>query len=196
MLESLAGYLYNVDASIFYLINVQMSNLYFNFAFPIITEAGTLLFWFIICGILFIFGKDEYRKIVILCILALIFSYYVSEILKILIARPRPFLILYGVNHLTDINGFSFPSGHAVTAFAACTIFGIKFKQIYVFMAFACLVGFSRIYLGAHYPSDVIFGAFIGILCSLFILMFENDISSYYDNLKQYIVSKKQFLKI
>jgi undecaprenyl-diphosphatase len=191
MLESLAGYLYNIDVLLFYLINVQMSNYVFNMIFPIVTEAGTLLFWFIICGFLFIFGGDKGRKVAILCILALIFSYYVSEILKILIARPRPFLMLNGVNHITDINGFSFPSGHSVTAFAACTILGLKYKHIYLFMAFACLIGFSRIYLGAHYPSDVLFGAFIGILCSLFVLMYENDILVYYNSLKQYIISKK-----
>lgn len=91
------------------------------------------------------------------------------QIGKFIWHRPRPLLALFDV-HLVDVPRFthSFPSGHAMTAFAvavACSMFLPRLRYILIPIAFA--TGISRIYLGVHYPLDVVFGGFAGILIGI-----------------------------
>lgn len=94
-------------------------------------------------------------------------------ILKPLIARERPFTdtiyneywIAVG-KHLET--SFSCPSSHTTASFAVLFPVFLYFNKQYSFIAvlIALLIGFSRVYLVVHYPSDVVFGAFIGITVS------------------------------
>ncbi|MFQ5443640.1 MAG: phosphatase PAP2 family protein [Nitrospinales bacterium] len=87
-------------------------------------------------------------------------------ILKPLFARPRPCVDL---NHVISVvnctRGYSFPSNHAINVFTVATLVSLHFKNTYL-LAFtlAGLVGLSRIYLGVHYPSDILGGAILGIM--------------------------------
>jgi membrane-associated phospholipid phosphatase len=90
----------------------------------------------------------------------------VSYSLKGIVHRERPYLahpnLIYGKSTPTD---GSFPSGHASVAFAAATSLSLSFPKWYVIapsFAYASAVGYSRMYLGVHYPSDVLAGAIIG----------------------------------
>ena len=95
------------------------------------------------------------------------FTYF----LKLIIARDRPEL----VSRLVIESGFSFPSGHATTAFIAFPILAItiyfssrisrffKFLSILLLAIFPFLVAFSRLYLGVHYFTDVVAGAMVGL---------------------------------
>lgn len=73
---------------------------------------------------------------------------------------------------LSDINTFnvpidyySFPSGHTTAIFSVNTILAFYFPMLEaVFIALACLVGLSRLYLGVHYPSDVLIDLMIGVV--------------------------------
>jgi membrane-associated phospholipid phosphatase len=96
-----------------------------------------------------------------------LFTYF----LKLIIARDRPEL----VNRLVIESGFSFPSGHATTAFVAFPILAItiynnskisavlKYLLVAILGIFPFLVAFSRLYLGVHYFTDVTAGAIVGL---------------------------------
>jgi len=93
-----------------------------------------------------------------------------SHVLKELFDRARPCDALEGVRAIDGCrHSPSFPSSHAVNNFAAATLFALHYRRWVPWLAFglAALVSYSRIYLGLHYPSDVLGGAVIGILCAL-----------------------------
>jgi len=106
----------------------------------------------------------------------IIFSFLVSglftQLLKRFIFSPRPkdfFGIRENIFIIKDVTlggGASFPSGHTATAFALATslaLYSKNKKTGWVYIVFAALVGYSRIYLSQHFPRDVFAGAIIGI---------------------------------
>jgi len=175
----LAGIL-NQNVNLFYMINGGMDNNVFDFIMPLITNFGSIIAWVVICGLLFVFGGVKGKKVAVLGLVALFVSNAIVYSLKFIIAEPRPFLTLPNVDLLVYENGsYSFPSGHTASSFAAAVVIGLKYKfnfrgksygLIYPLLAFAGVIGFSRIYVGVHYPLDVAFGALIGILSSLIVL--------------------------
>jgi undecaprenyl-diphosphatase len=178
----------NYNIALFYSINDGMDNPVFNIIMPILTNFGSLIACSLVCVLIFIFGGQYGKKVAILGLLALFLSSAAVLILKYIVAEPRPFLVLNHVHLLTTENDYSFPSGHAAASFAAAVAIGKKYsfiikgksyKLIYPLLAFATIVGFSRVYIGVHYPLDVIFGAFIGIIFALAVVRFEKKILNF-----------------
>ncbi|MDH5443419.1 MAG: phosphatase PAP2 family protein [Hadesarchaea archaeon] len=67
--------------------------------------------------------------------------------------------------------GFSFPSGHTATVFSVTPVLNRGFPKLkWFWVGFACLIGFTRLYLGVHYLSDIIFGGLLGYLVGLSII--------------------------
>lgn len=91
-------------------------------------------------------------------------------ILKPLVDRARPWTVLDNFDHLVDAGAHSFPSGHTCAAFAfavaLCCSIPRKWAKAAALIA-AALMGFSRVYVGVHFPSDVLAGALIGALAGL-----------------------------
>lgn len=97
---------------------------------------------------------------------ALVINTVVTQGLKYGINRERPYEKYPTVIYPYQIdNDPSFPSGHTSTAFTTATSLSINFKKWYVVVpayAWAASVGYARMYLGEHYPTDVLAGAVIG----------------------------------
>lgn len=90
----------------------------------------------------------------------------VSSTLKLTVQRARPFTTYPDIIYQkTETGSYSFPSGHTNFAFATATSLTLAFPKWYVIIpsySYAVAVGYSRMYLGVHYPSDVLAGALIG----------------------------------
>jgi len=88
-----------------------------------------------------------------------------SFVVKDLVHRARPFEAHPQIHPLYVVHSSSFPAGHAATAFAGATLLSYLAPRLApLFVGLAAAIGFSRIYVGVHYPTDVLAGALIGIV--------------------------------
>jgi undecaprenyl-diphosphatase len=159
-----------MDTSLFFLINNGMQNGFLDVVMPFITKNVEIFFSF---ALLLSFFKD-WRKgllVTVLCLIGLVAADGSGNILKHLVERPRPCQSLAGINAFSEEvrllvgcgRSFSFPSNHAVNAFAIAAIFSHFFKRsAFLMFSLSVLIAFSRVYVGVHYPSDVIAGAVWG----------------------------------
>lgn len=139
---------------------------YLSLAFEYIFKYDVL--WVVI-GLIMIRSK-RFRLFGLVMVVATVLQFCTVTSLKLIVERPRPFEE-YAVDALkTSFSSYSFPSGHSASLFCAATIVAIFRRGAAIPMfALACLVGLTRMYMYAHYPTDVIAGAVIGILCALFV---------------------------
>ncbi|MBC8456222.1 phosphatase PAP2 family protein [bacterium] len=171
-------YFKTLDHALFEFFNQETSNSVFDFLMPIVTDERFLVGAMLI---LVLFVGFKYKKrgwiVVGFAILALgISDLLCAQILKPFFGRIRPSHIEGFGNLLVAKGGkLSFPSNHAANAFAASVILQYIFNtrgKILLFST-AAVIAFSRIYVGVHYPVDVlagaIFGTFLGF-CALLIL--------------------------
>ena len=99
-------------------------------------------------------------------------AFLTTGILKVLIGRSRPVLFealgnTYFVPGTFEHVFNSMPSGHTAVSFAGLVMIGMLFPRIkWATWTMAIIIGLSRIYVGAHWMSDVIFGAFVGMVCA------------------------------
>ena len=156
------------DNYILFIIEKYVHNKYLDIIMPIVTFTGNLgSIWFIIAIVLII--DKPYRAIGNSIIITLIIGTIIGEgILKHIVRRVRP------CNRQENfrlpslkLTSYSFPSGHTLSSFAAAEMLSLYFTQYrLVFMSMAFLIAVSRLYLYVHYPTDVIVGLIIGVLCS------------------------------
>lgn len=98
----------------------------------------------------------------------------ITEIIRYFYFHPRPFVVLNDINQLIshDPTG-SFPSGHAVFFFALATaVYFLNKKASIIFFIGAILISISRVIAGIHWPLDILSGAAIGIIFSVFVAKF------------------------
>lgn len=127
------------------------------------------IIWLTACVCLLI--RSETRRASLTALLSLLLSILINNaMLKHLVGRARPFDRIQNLKLLIRRpHDFSFPSGHTSSSFAVATVFLSMLPLWFGLsaMLLAALIAFSRLYLGAHYPSDVVCGAVLGILFGL-----------------------------
>jgi undecaprenyl-diphosphatase len=105
----------------------------------------------------------------VMTLLAVALADWASTAIKALVDRPRPPLHYAEPKTLVPLpHDASFPSGHAATSFAAATMLTFYFPRLApLFYVLAAAVAFSRVYVGVHYPLDVVGGALLGVLVAI-----------------------------
>jgi undecaprenyl-diphosphatase len=131
----------------------------------IFTELGSLIVWFLVVPLLWAIHRKKEAGALFVALLMVIL---IAGTMKYAIDRPRPFDVIYAVDPVYRPTDPSFPSGHAMTIFASAVAIGSKWRRALVpLLVLAAAVGFSRVYIGVHFPYDVASGALIGILIGL-----------------------------
>jgi undecaprenyl-diphosphatase len=171
-------YLQNLDAAVFFFLNGSLQNPVFDIVMPFITDLNKHTSVLVVTGILllllFVKGGTKGKFAVVVLVFGILFSDQLnSSVAKFILARPRPCHVFQHVHLLVNCgSGYSFPSSHAVNNFCGAVILSFFFPRASVWLyTFASVVSFSRIYVGVHYPADVLGGAVVGICCGLVMIV-------------------------
>lgn len=143
---------------------------------PVMVFMSKYFLYFLIIGvILLLFSRNHTNKLIVICgTLTFIVSEIIGKLAGMIHSNYQPFVELENVNKLIDkAVGNSFPSDMTILFFSVCiTVWLFKRGWSFLWIVLAILLGFSRIWVGVHYPADIIVGAIISIIVALLIYQF------------------------
>ena len=167
MLETLLHW----DQSLFLFINVTLANPLTDLLMPVITDDSFLRVVYAAAMVILLWrGDKRLRWLVLASALVLALSdQTASKLLKPLIERPRPCHVLANIRLLVECGGgFAMPSSHAANAMGQAFLFSLAIRGMRWYLyAVAALVAISRVFVGVHYPADILVGATLGACSGL-----------------------------
>lgn len=167
----------NLDKAVFLYLNKELTSPFLDALMPFITDKGNFVGVIIVAIIaIMIFGRRKDRLAVLGLALAVLLGDFFAGVIKDLVGRTRPCHALEGVRLLTGCGGsYSFPSSHATNIFAAMVYLSARYLKLSpAFLVVAVSVAYSRVYVGVHYPLDIIGGALLGSAIALSIYWAES----------------------
>ena len=169
-------FILSLDRTCFLFINNHLSNPVFDFIMPLFDDSKKIIpFMLAPWLIALIIDKKKRWQLAILIPLAIILIDQSGLYLKKSILRPRPWAGLDSdlVNHLVEQKGrnYSFPSNHAANMAGLATVFSAIYNRYQkIFWTIAIIVMFSRVYIGVHYPLDVLAGLCLGSIYGILLV--------------------------
>ena len=161
---------FELDGNILLWIQEYIRNDFLTPIFKFITHLGDEGYVWIAIAVLLLFVKN-YRKVGLMVGGSLLGSLLFNNmIVKNIVARPRPYRMMEELTILIPEPGeYSFPSGHTSSSFAAGVVLYLMLPKKYGIpaMVLAFLIGISRLYVGVHYPTDVLGGMVMGTLLAV-----------------------------
>ncbi|MEW6040452.1 MAG: phosphatase PAP2 family protein [Elusimicrobiota bacterium] len=174
-------FLRKIDLDMFSVINAYPGYPVIDYAMMFFTMLGNGLYLTLIVALLlYFYDKRNFTFNFILFLIIITAGGLLVQIIKSIADNPRPLNRLDHVRILLEpLRERAFPSGHTQTAFSAAFFLSTRIKKFAVmFFGIAFLVGYSRIYIGVHFPSDVFAGAGIGIITTgLILALFEERLN-------------------
>ncbi len=167
-----------MDISLFFLVNHGMVNPLFDVLMPLLSQRGFLLVFPVLAlALIALLQKREAfvnpaliaATVVIVPVGLFYLADNINDLLKEHFARERPCFVLEGVRVLVRCpTSYSLPSGHAIDSFSFAVSFFILSRGIlsrgwrWYALVLAGTIAFSRVYIGVHYPADVLVGTLLG----------------------------------
>ena len=169
------GIFLNIDRALLEFFNTTLANSLFDSIMPVITSID---FWrwpivLALLGIAVFGGRYGLVSVVLGLVLLTVTDQVSSSILKDFFGRVRPCHDEHlAIRVLTTCgNSKAFPSSHAVNTMAAALFFGYRYRKILIeLVGLSLLVSYSRVYIGIHYPGDLLAGWIFGAVCVLALL--------------------------
>lgn len=169
MLATLA----RIDRWLFYAVNHDQANRVFDWLMPFLTSEGHFKLPLVLVFVaLLVFGGSRGRAAALLVIpLIAISDQLSSNLLKDAFERVRPCGALPDVRLLAGCSGsYAMPSSHAANSAAAALHFALFYRRLAIPLALVAFgVGYSRVYVGVHYPADVLVGFLVGAVAAFLV---------------------------
>jgi len=169
-LSSLAAF----DIWLFHLINERTANPVFDAVMPFITDRARFIIPLAVIWVFIFWRAGKKGRIIAVLTLAVIAAsdQISAHVLKPIFSRTRPPYALAAIEHLRLLvdttRSFSFPSVHASNAFAVASFVSSFYRRTKIpLYIVAVLLSYSRVYVGVHYPSDILGGAALGLALGL-----------------------------
>jgi undecaprenyl-diphosphatase len=159
------------DERLYRLINVDWLSPALDLVMPFVSRGRNYTIFFLVAAIiLLIVGRLHGLRFLVLALVSVVVADAIGNyVFKHAFLRTRPCIALEGVRLLVGCtNSPSFPSNHAVNASVLATLVTLDVPRLWLAAAaLAMLVGYSRVYVGVHYPLDVLSGGALGIAVAL-----------------------------